>query len=180
MLFSLIMLVSSSEDVGLGPFAVNPGLIFWTWAVFITLFFLLKKFAWPAILSATEARERKIADQLAEAEKMNADAAASLEEHKKLVAGSKEAAQTMLADARNLAGKEREQILARTREEQENILERAKREIGAERDRAMTELRKEAVELSLAAASKLIEKNLDDEANRKLVGDYLDSLGERN
>lgn len=180
MLFSLIMLVSSSEERGLGPFEVNPGLIFWTWAVFITLFLLLKKFAWPAILSATEAREKKIADQLAEAEKMNADAAANLEEHRKLLAGSKEEAQEMIADARTLAGKEREQILARAREEHENILERAKREIGAERDRALAELREEAVELSLAAASKLIEQNLDNKANRKLVGDYLDSLGGRN
>ena len=180
MLFSLVKLISSSEEGGLGPFAVNPGLIIWTWAVFITLFFLLKKFAWPAILSATEAREKKIADQLAETEKMNAEAASRLEEHKKLLAGSKEEAQTILSDARSLASKERDQILAKAREEQEGILVRAKREIEAERDRAVTQLRKEAVELSLAAASKLIEQKLDDEANRKIVGDYLDSLGERN
>lgn len=174
------MLATSSEEGGLGPFAVNPGLMIWTWLVFITLFLLLRRFAWPAILSATEAREKKIADQLAEAERLNAEAATSLEEHKKLLAGSKEEAQTLIADAKQLADKERDQILSRAREEQEQMLDRAKREIDAERDRALTELRKVAVELSLAAASKLVEQNLDDDSNRKFVADYLDSLGERN
>ncbi len=46
-----------------------------------------------------------------------------------------------------------------------------------ERERALTELRTEAVELSLAAASRLLESELDSEANRKLVSDYLGSLG---
>ena len=45
-----------------------------------------------------------------------------------------------------------------------------------EKERAVTALRREAVDLSLAAASKLIEERLDDEANRKLVTGYLGSL----
>ncbi len=43
----------------------------------------------------------------------------------------------------------------------------------------MTELRKEAVELSLAAAARLIETNLDDDRNRRLVEEFLSSLGQR-
>jgi len=46
----------------------------------------------------------------------------------------------------------------------------------AEREKALAELRGEAVELSLAAASKVLEKNLDSEADRRLVREYLDSL----
>ena len=70
-------------------------------------------------------------------------------------------------------------MLAKAREEQQQVLERAKREIHAERDAAVADLRREAVDLSLAAASKLVEENLDDKANRKLVTEYLSSL-ERN
>jgi F0F1-type ATP synthase membrane subunit b/b' len=40
------------------------------------------------------------------------------------------------------------------------------------------ELRREAVDLSLAAAAKLIEAKLDSETNRRLVTDYLATLGQ--
>ena len=48
-----------------------------------------------------------------------------------------------------------------------------------ERDRAVAELRCEAVDLSLAAASRLIEKHLDGETDRKLVLEFLASLDEK-
>ena len=66
--------------------------------------------------------------------------------------------------------------MEKTKQEQEELLARARREIAAERDRAIAELRREAVDLSLAAASKLIGKRLDSETDRKLVLDYLATL----
>jgi len=176
----LALVAAVQEDHAAGPaspFEVNFGLFFWTWVVFIALFFVLKKFAWPAILRATEERERRIKAQLAEAQRQNAEARAALEEHRKLLAGAKDEAHTMINEAKAVAQKEREALLARTRQEQEQMLERAKREIDVERDRAVAELRREAVDLSLAAASRLIEQRLDDDANRKLVTEFLSSLG---
>jgi F-type H+-transporting ATPase subunit b len=69
--------------------------------------------------------------------------------------------------------------MEKTRQEQEELLARARREIGAERERAVAELRREAVDLSLAAASRLIEKRLDGDTDRKLVLDFLASLDEK-
>lgn len=173
----LLGLLQEGEHLGpSSPFEVEFGLIFWTWLVFIGLFLVLRKYAWPAILSATEERERKIARQLEEAEKLNAEAMAALEEHKRLLAGAKEDAAALVNEAKTVAQKERETMLAKAREDHDQILERAKREIAAERERALTEIRQEAVDLSLAAASRLVDANLDDEANRKLVVDYLGSV----
>lgn len=159
------------------PFEVNFGLFFWTWLVFIVLFFALRRYAWPAILGATLRREKKIADQLAEAERLNAEAKAALEEHRKLLQNAKQEAHGLVQQARTAAEKERESLLAKARGEQEQILERAKREIAAERDRAVAELRKDAVELSLAAASRLVQERLTSEADRKIVTEYLASVG---
>jgi F-type H+-transporting ATPase subunit b len=66
--------------------------------------------------------------------------------------------------------------MEKTMQEQQQLLERARREIGSERDRAIAELRAEAVELSLAAASKLIGERLDSDTDRKLVQQYLAGL----
>lgn len=181
MVMSMWLVLAAAQEGETGfssPFEVNFGLFFWTWVVFIALFFVLKRYAWPVILRATEERERKIALQLEEAERLNTEARTSLEEHQRLLSGARQEAHQMLQDAKSAAEKEREAILAHTREEQEQVLERAKREISAERDRALAALRREAVDLSLAAASKLIEARLDDAADRRLVERYLASLGE--
>ena len=178
-MLNTMMLALLQEEEHLGPsspFEVEFGLIFWTWLVFIGLFLVLRKYAWPAIVSATEERERKIALQLEEAARMNAESKAALEEHKRLLAGAKEDAAALVNEAKTVAQKERETTLAKAREDQEQMLQRAKREIAAERERALAEIRQEAVDLSLAAASRLVGANLDDQANRKLVVDYLDSV----
>ena len=52
----------------------------------------------------------------------------------------------------------------------------ARREIDQEKDRAIAEMRREAVELAIAGASKVIERNLDDQSNRKIVESFLSSI----
>ena len=176
----MLLLAALVQEHGEGaaptPFSLEPGLIIWTWVVFITLFFALRKFAWPAIVRLAEERERTIQRQLTAAEEANVAAQTALEEHRKLLDGAKGDASKLIAEAKLVAGKEGEAILAKARLDQEQLLERAKREIDAERERAIANLREEAVELSLAAASRLVETKLDDNANRKIVSDYLGSL----
>jgi len=82
----------------------------------------------------------------------------------------------VLAKAKALADKERETLLAKARQEYEQLLERARHEIAAEKQKAIVELRREAVDLSIAAASKLLQAQLDSETNRKLVLEYLAQL----
>jgi F-type H+-transporting ATPase subunit b len=175
----LLAAAQEGESGFASPFEVNFGLFFWTWVVFIVLFFVLKRFAWPVILKATEERERKIAHQLSEAERLNAEGQALVEEQRKLLAGARQDAHRLLQEAKAAAEKERELAVARTRQEQEQVLERARREVQAERDRAIAELRREAVDLSLAAASRLIGERLTAQADRKLVESYLQSIGEQ-
>jgi len=169
----------SPEADGFTPFSINTGLVFWTLLVFLILLGLLWKFGWPAILESVEKRERRIQQQLAEAERARAEAAALLEQHKKLLAGGKAEAQEILAKAKQVAEKEREVLLAKARQEYDDLLTRARQEIEAEKEKALLALRSEAVELSLAAASKLLEAKLDSETDRRLVTEYLATIERR-
>lgn len=171
-----VLAAAEGEGGGMGPFQVEFGLIFWTWLVFFALLYLLYKFAWPALVQATEEREKKIQAQLAEAEKAHTEAQNALAEGKRFAAESRASAQQLLTDARQAAEKERTGLLDRTRKDQEELLERARRDIASERDKALVALRREAVELSLAAASKLIGERMDSDTDRRLVVDYLDSV----
>jgi F-type H+-transporting ATPase subunit b len=167
---------AAEHGAGAGPFTINPGLIIWTLVVFGILMFILAKTAWPAILRQIEEREARIRRQLDDAAKANAEAQRLLAEYQGQIAKARAEAQDLLAQGRQAGEKLREEMVSKGRVEQEELLERARREIALERDRAVAELRKEAVELSIAAATKVIERNLDTEADRKLVQDYLASL----
>jgi F-type H+-transporting ATPase subunit b len=169
----------AAQEHASGPLTVEGGLMLWTVFIFLLLLLILKRFAWPAILGAVEAREQALERQLAEAARDREQAAALLAEHQKLIADGQSRAHAMIVEARGIAEKERALAMEKTRQEQEDLLARARREIGAERDRAVAELRREAVDLSLAAASRLIEKRLDGETDRKLVLDFLASLDEK-
>jgi F-type H+-transporting ATPase subunit b len=59
------------------------------------------------------------------------------------------------------------------------MLERARRDIESEKTKAIDSLRKEAIDLAIAGASKVIERNLDDAKNRALIENYLASIGTR-
>ena len=159
-----------------GPLTVEGGLMLWTVFIFLLLLAILKRFAWPAILGAVEARESALEQQLAEAEKNRAESAALLAEHKRLVADAKGQAHGIVVDAKQLAEKERAVAMEKTKQEQDELLHRARREIGEERDRAVADLRREAVDLSLAAAGKLIGERLGNDTDRKIVTEYLASL----
>src|SRR5919197_3078124 len=158
------------------PFSINTGLIFWTILVFSVLLVLLWRFGWPALLKTVEDRERRIQQQLEEAERARAEAARLLEEHKRTIATAHAEAQEIVARAKAVADKERETLLAQARQEYEQLLERARHDIDAAKEKAIAALRREAVDLSIAAASKLLQAQLDSETNRKLVMEYLSQL----
>jgi len=173
----LLSFIQHEAERVASPFDINSGVIIWTVVIFVILLGLLYRLGYPALLKMVEERERRIQKQLEDAEKANAEAQRLLEEHKKQIAAARHEAQEILAKAKTVSQKERETLLAKAREEYDALLSRARKDIEAEKDKAILALRREAVELSIAAASRVIEANLDTEANRKLVTEFLDSLG---
>jgi F-type H+-transporting ATPase subunit b len=99
-----------------------------------------------------------------------------LDEQRRQIEGARGEAQKLIADGRAIAEKMRNDLLEQTRQEQQAILERARREIETEKERAVAQLRREAVNLAIAGASKVIEENLDNSKNRQLVESFLESL----
>ena len=173
----LAVLQEASHEAAGSPFTINPGLIIWTLVVFGILLFVLWRWGFPVLVKSVEERERRIQKQLEDAEQANAEAQRLLEEHKKQIAAARNEAQDILAKAKAVSQKERETLLAKAREEYDALLSRARKDIDAEKEKAILALRREAVDLSIAAASRVIEANLDTEGNRKLVSDFLESLG---
>jgi F-type H+-transporting ATPase subunit b len=173
-----IALLRAAEPAaaGGGLVSLQVNLMFWTLVIFLILFWILKKYAFPAVLGAVEAREKALADAIEGAKRDREEAARVLAEHRSQLEGARGEAQRMIAEARTVTEKSRAELLEKTRLEQQEMLERARRDIGVERDKAIAELRREAVDLAIAGASKVVEQNLDNDKNRKLVESFLSSL----
>ena len=161
---------------GADLFKINLGLSTWTLLVFGLLLLFLGKYAWDPMLNAVNAREQGIQDDLDQAKAEREEAASLLAEHKKQMAEARREGQQIIQASKDAGEKVREDIEAKARTEGQAMLERAREEIQRERDAAVNAIRKEAVELALAAASKLLQDNLDAGKNRDLVMGYVDDL----
>lgn len=179
--FALMALAPAAlhaQEGGLRQFMKpDTGLMAWTLAIFIGLLFVLSKFAFGPLTKAVADREKSLQDAIDAAKADRAAAAALLAEHQSKIEAARGEAQKFIADARGIAEKMRTDLLEATRKEQAEMLERAQRDIASERDKAIVQLRREAVDLALAGASKVIEQNLESDKNRKLVESYLASIG---
>jgi F-type H+-transporting ATPase subunit b len=154
----------------------NGGLMFWTLVTFLIVLFILGKLVFPKITAAVEAREKALEDLIEGAKRDRAAAAQALEEQQRQIEAARNDAQKIIAEGRQVGEKVRAQMIDETHQQQQQMLERARREIELEKERAIAEMRREAVELAIAGASKVIEKNLDDQSNRKIVESFLSSI----
>ena len=167
---------AAAEEAPRGLVDIGVNLMFYTLIIFGVVFFVLKRYAWPVLLGAVEAREKALEDAIEGAKRDREAAAALLAERQKQLDATRGETQKFMADARLASEKARTDLLEQTRREQGEMLERARRDIEQEREKAIAQLRREAVELAILGASKAIEENLDSDRNRKLVESYLASI----
>jgi F-type H+-transporting ATPase subunit b len=159
-----------------GLLTPSGGLMFWTLIIFVILFFVLSRFAFKPITAAVAAREKALEDAIAGAKADREAAAALLAEHKTQLESARGEAQKLIVEGRTVGEKIKAEMIEETRSQQQDMLERARREIDAEKTRAIAELRREAVDLAIAGAGRVIEKNLDDASNRSIVESFLSSI----
>lgn len=183
-MFSLSMFMLIQENAGAvgeesakgGLLTPNGGLMFWTLIIFLILAFVLSKYAFKPITAAVEAREKALEEAIAGAKADREAAAALLAEHREQLEAGRNEAQKLIGEGRAIGDKVRAEMIEETRGQQQEMLDRARKEIEAEKLRAIAELRREAVDLAISGASKVIEKNLDDESNRKIVESFLSTI----
>jgi F-type H+-transporting ATPase subunit b len=179
-IISLLMLLQEAKAGEAAPqdglLTPHGGLMFWTLAIFLVVWFIGSKYAFKPITAAVAAREKSLEDAIAAAKADREEATRILEEQKRQINASRAEAQKLIVEGRVVGEKLRAEMIEETRGQQQEMLERARREIEAEKTRAIFELRREAVELAIAGAGKVIEKNLDNESNRKIVESFLASI----
>jgi F-type H+-transporting ATPase subunit b len=172
----VLAMALQEEGAGSPLFSINLGLVIWTWVLFLLTLGVLAWKVFPYIAGGLEERHQKIQEAIDEARLSREEAGGLRDEQRELLEAARREAQEFVDKGKETADSLRKEILADARQQQSNMLEEAKREIQVERDQLVEEVRREAVEISIAAAERLLRARLDEEENRRLVREYLSEL----
>jgi F-type H+-transporting ATPase subunit b len=157
----------------------DPGLYIWTIVTFLVLVGLLARFAWRPLLDALERRQEGIRKSLDDArqarqelERVKADAA-------KLLSEARAEANDIVSRTRSDAARFADEMKVKARADAEALVKQADRQITMQTNRAMESIRREAVELSIAIASKILRRDISREDNERLIQDTLQEMQSR-
>jgi F-type H+-transporting ATPase subunit b len=151
----------------------DPGLFIWTILTFLVLVGLLAKFAWRPLLQALEARQQTIAKSLEEAQRARTELERIQRESAQMMAQARVEAEGVIARSRADAEALREELKQKARTEAASIVKNAERQIQLETARAVQQIRSEAVDLSVAIASKILRRQVSKEDNQALIEETL-------
>lgn len=169
-------LLLAQEEGGPGIISLNIGLVIWTWILFLLTLGILAWKVFPFIAGGLEERQRKIQESIDEARRSRDQAKALLDDQTAALETARREAQALIEKSRATAESLKREILADAKEQQAAMLADARRELDMEREQLREDLRREAVEISLSAAERLIRARLDAEENRRLVEQYVSEL----
>ncbi len=167
----------AAEDDGLlQSLGIDPATIIIQALGFLIVLLILWKYAFGKVGDMLDARRDDIQNRMHQLEEdqqrldqLNAETQQRLNQ-------IQVEAQEKLQQAVEEANHEREQILIRAREEAAQELERVRQRIQDERDAAILELRAAVADLAIAAASKILNAELDKKRHRQLIDDFITTM----
>ena len=157
----------------------DPGLFIWTIVTFLVLLTLLAKFAWTPLLEALETRQNAIRKSLDDAQQAKVELDRLNAESGHIIQRARVDAEAIITQSRSDGDRLREEIRAKARAEADHIVKNAERQIQLETSRALEQIRREAVDLSVMIASKIIQRNLSREDNERLIDEALKQVENR-
>jgi F-type H+-transporting ATPase subunit b len=148
----------------------------WTLVIFLIMLAILYPMAWKPVLAGLKAREQRIRDDIANAERTRQQSEETLKKYDAQLANAQSQIREMLAKAQADGEKLATNIRMQAQREAEEAKERAQRDIEASKNAAIGEIYNQAAELATNVASKILRRNLNADDQRALVRESLDQL----
>ncbi len=144
---------------------------------FLLMVWILRRYAWGPLIGMLEARREKIAGEFKEAERLKTEALelkARYDAELKTIEGhARHRMNEAVAEGQRVAGEIREQAQRDSTARLANSAD----EIMREREKAKEVLKEQVISLSLRTAEKILRQKLDDPAQRRLAGEFIDEVG---
>ena len=154
----------------------DPGLFIWTIVTFLVLLALLGKFAWRPLLQALESRQERIRKSLEDAERARQELERLQQESAKMMQQARIEAESIVTQTRADAERLREELKQKAKDEADNILRNAQQQIQLQTRQAIQQIRHEVADIAVLLTSKLLERNIAKEDNKRLIDDTLKQI----
>lgn len=176
-----LILAAAAEEGGhaatVSLFPETPELI-WTVVNFAILFFALYKFLYKPLLGAISKREEEINTMITTAKADQAEADRLRKDFEAKINDAQREAQSILNQATKAATNAKESIEGEARTKAAELIENATKTIEREKAKAIAELRGEVANLAVEIAGKVIDKNLNNEEQKRLADSFVAKVGE--
>lgn len=143
------------------------GLFIWTLLAFLIVFFILKKFAWPAIIKGLSDREENIANSIATAEKVKLEMAQLKNENEAFMVKAREERATMLKEAKDTKDKIISEAKEQAKEIAAKIVADAQTTINDQKMAAITDMKNQVGKLVIEVSEKILRRELFDKAGQE-------------
>ncbi len=151
------------------------GLLIWTLLAFLIVFFLLKKFAWPAIIKGLSDREANIASSIATAEKIKLEMAQLKNDNEALLIKAREERAALLKEAKETKDKIINEAKDQAKEAAAKIVADAQASINNQKMAAITELKNQVGNLVIEVSEKVLRRELGNKTDQE---NYIKQLSE--
>jgi F-type H+-transporting ATPase subunit b len=146
---------------------------------FAILFWLLSRYAFKPLFGVMEKRRQLVQEQMESAQNNRINAERLIEEQKQALQQARKEAHDIIEQAKTTGSKQADEIVIAARSESNRVKDEAVRDIETEKNKAIVELKAQVSGLSVLIASKIIEKQVDEQSQKQLVDQYLQDVGSK-
>lgn len=146
---------------------------------FVILFLLLQRYAFKPLFGIMEKRREQVQEQMTSADSNRKQAELLLEEQKQALQQARKEAHDVIEQAKKTGSKQADAVVLAAKEEADRLKVEAIKDIETEKNNAIASLKAEVSGLSVLIASKIIEKQVDEQAQAGIVNQYLDNVGKK-
>jgi len=137
------------------------GLFFWTLLAFLTVFLILRKFAWKPIINSLGEREKGIAESISTAERVKTEMSQLKADNEKLLAQAREERTAMLREAKETRDKIVGEAKEQAKTEANKIIIDAQQQIMQQKAAAIAQVKNEIGSLAISVAEQILRKQLN-------------------
>lgn len=143
----------------------------------LILYWIMKKILFKPVTEFMENRTNSIKDSLENSEKEKLEAAELKRKYEERIKTAKDDAEKIVNEANARASRQYDAHINTAKQDAEALINKAREEIEREREEMVRGVKSQVAGLALAAASKVLEANMDTENNRKIVDKFIDEAG---
>ena len=157
---------------------VNPWTALFTFCNLIITFLLLKKFLFKPVKKMIDDRQKEIDGMYADADASRQQADALQEEYKNRLDSAKAERDEILKNATLQAQAQERKILDEAAQKAGAMKEKALQDIALDKKRALNEVKNEISGIAMEIASKVVEKEIQNQNHDALVEEFIEKLGD--